>query len=700
MRRDDLSAIGVAQGNERRRLAIDVGGTFIDYVLFDERTGAVSVDKEPAYRDEVQDQLFVGYDRVVDGAPPLARIIHGSTLAINTILQESGAKVGLITTNGFRDVLELGRGNRTDIYDFFLNPPKVLVPRFLRREVTERVGASGEELIALNLDDLRREAEFLVHSGVDAVAVCFLHSYANPEHEKQARAWLVDEYPSLIVSTSHEVATEWREYERTSTVVLNAYLMPSLTKYFSDIEKGLGERGFSGDLAIMQSNGGVMPAGVASQIPIRTLESGPAGGVVGARVLAGAMGESNVICTDVGGTTFDVALISGGDVIERYKTQVAKRPILAPITDITSIGAGGGSIAWIDEQNSMRVGPMSAGARPGPACFGFGGDKPTVTDCNLLLGRLDRDNFLGRRMRLSVDAAAAAVATVAEPLEMDLATAAGGIIRLAETNMAYAVRQVTIERGHDPRLFSLLAYGGGGGFFASALMKDLETSRAVIPEAAAVFSAWGLLFADYREDASVTRVFPITDDNHDEFVDLARGVVSEVLPKLARHGFDITKAITTVRTEIRFVGQEHTLTVPISLDGDAASVVRRLREDFSGRHLAQYGQADISRGIEVVTVRATALGQVSHPSLIKPLSNREPVVPRSVRRVWFSGANEFVESTIWAREDLVPGAQVDGPAVIEEWNSTILVAPHQMATVDEFGSVILTNSANMLHTGI
>ena len=673
------------------RLAVDVGGTFIDYVLLNERTGDISIDKEAAYRDEISRQLFVGYDRIVGEDADVKRLIHGSTLAINTILQEKGARAGLITTAGFRDVLEIGRGNRTDIYDFFWTPPAPLIPRHLRREVAERVDFEGEVVEPLDTGGLLEQARFLVEEGgVEVIGICFLHAYANPVHEREAADLIRAAHPGVYVTASHEVASEWREYERTSSTVLNGYVMPIVSRYFSEVEADLAGRSFDGDLAVMQSNGGVMPTDVCMRIPLRTLESGPAGGVVGARALAEAIGEPNVICADVGGTSFDVALVHDGEAIERFRTDVDRRPVLAPTVDIISIGSGGGSIAWIDERGVLRVGPESAGSRPGPACFGGGGTRPTVTDCNLLLGRLDPERFLGSRMRLDTAAAEAAVATVAEPLGMTPAEAAAGVIRLAETDMTYALRLMTVERGYDPRSFALLAYGGGGGLFAAALLDELEIPRAIVPAAAAVFSAWGLLFADYREDAALTRVVAVTAGTEADFIELVAGVRSEAAAKLALHGLPEADGLVAARADVRFAGQEHTLSVPISGTGSPVDVVDELRREFATRHRAHYGQADESRDIEVVTIRATATARVPHPELRAEEGGGGGAGPRETRPVWFSSLDGFADADIWSRSDLGPGDTVSGPAIVEEWNTTIPVGPGQRATVDAYANLVIS----------
>ena len=674
------------------RLAVDVGGTFIDYVLLNERTGSIAIDKEAAYRDAISRQLFVGYDRIVGADADVRRLIHGSTLAINTILQETGARAGLITTAGFRDVLEIGRGNRTDIYDFFWTPPTALVPRHLRREVDERVDFAGAVVAPLDEAGVLAQARFLVEEGdVEVVGICFLHAYANPVHEQRAADLIRAAHPDVYVTTSHEVAAEWREFERTSSTVLNGYIMPIVSRYFGDVEAELQGRSFDGDLAIMQSNGGVMPIDSCKRVPLRTLESGPAGGVVGARALAHAIGEPNVICADVGGTSFDVALVYEGEAIERFRTDVDRRPVLAPTVDIISIGSGGGSVAWVDDRGVLRVGPESAGSRPGPACFGNGGTRPTVTDCNLLLGRLDPTRFLGSRMQLDTAAAEAAVETVAAPLGMSAVEAAAGVVRLAETDMTYALRLMTVERGYDPRQFALLAYGGGGGLFAAALLDELEIPRAIVPAAAAVFSAWGLLFADYREDAALTRVIAVTAGTEAAFVELVAGVLREAAAKLARHGLPEADGLVTARADVRFAGQEHTLSVPIGDQGTPAEVVAGLRRDFAARHRAHYGQADESLDIEVVTIRASATAQVPHPEL-RPGAATGPngARPGGNRPVWFSSVDELIATDIWSRDDLGPGDTLAGPAIVEEWNTTIPVGPGQRAVVDALGNLVIS----------
>ena len=475
-------------------IAVDVGGTFIDVVSIDRETGDVSVEKQPATPDRLAEELLTALARLPGEPSDIERFLHGSTVAINALLQRTGATVGLITTKGFRDVLELARGNRPHIYDWVWVPPEPLVPRALRREVTERLGPRGEEIVPLDLAGLAREVDALVADGVEAIAVCFLHAYANPKHEREAAEVIARRAPSLPVTLSSAIAAEWHEYERTSTAVINAYVQPLFDAYLGSLRDRLEAAGMGGAIGVMQSNGGVMAAERALELPVRTLSSGPAGGVIGVATLARLLGHPDAICTDVGGTTYDVAIVEGGRVQERTETEIAGLPVLAPTVDVTSIGAGGGSVAWIDELGALRVGPASAGARPGPACFGFGGEEPTVTDCHLLLGGLDPERFLGSRMQLDVGAAERAIAEkIAMPLAMPVGEAAEGVLRIVETSMANAIHSMTVERGIDPRGFTLYAYGGGGGLFAAATATELDIATIVVPRAPANFSAWGIL---------------------------------------------------------------------------------------------------------------------------------------------------------------------------------------------------------------
>lgn len=673
------------------RVAVDVGGTFIDFALLDERSGELVIEKQPATAGRLAEEFLAGLKRLPTPPPEIARLFHGTTVAINAVLQEGGARVGLLTTRGFRDVLAIGRGARPEIYNLFYMPAEPLVPRYLRREVPGRLSADGAELEPLDIGALGREADLLVENGVEAIAVCFLHSYANPEHERRALELVRSRHPEVSVTASSEVATEWREFERTSTTVLNAYVQPLFSGYLSELGAGLREAGYERPLALMQSNGGVIEAARAASLPIRTLESGPAGGVVGAQALAAELGHPNVICADVGGTSYDVALVIDGRIQERTQTSVAGRPILGTTIDIVSIGAGGGSVAWIDHRGAVKVGPRSAGARPGPACFGFGGEEPTVTDCHLLLGRLDPDRFLGARMKLDVGAATRAVVErIAGPIGATPEAAADGILSVAEMNMTYAIRAVTVERGLDPREFVLVSYGGGGGLFAAATAEELGIPTVVVPEAPANFSAWGILTSDYREDAALTRVRSFGPDAAGVLVEDLRELAERSTAELRAYGFADESVELFYRADVRYAGQEHTITVPLEASwlGSEERLLSGTRDRFVALHRQLYGHGESEPPLEIVTLRCHAAGRVARPGFAEwPVE--EAAAARTTRPVYFRGAGGFADVPVFDRECLGRGQTVVGPAIIEEWTSTTVVPPGWSSRVDRLGNILL-----------
>jgi N-methylhydantoinase A len=673
------------------RVAVDVGGTFIDFALLNERTGELVIEKQPATPSTIVQEFLAGLGRLPVALEDVERLFHGTTVGINAVLQERGARVGLVTTMGFRDVLEIGRGSRPEIYNVLYLPPRPLVPRYLRREVPERMKADGSVLVRLDLEALDREVAYLVAEEVEAVAICFLHAYANPEHEREAAAHVRSRHPALSVTASHEVATEWREFERTSTTVLNAYIQPLMGRYLNDLGGSLTGSGYSRPLALMQSNGGVISAERASERPIRTLESGPAGGVIGAQALAKTLGFPNVVCADVGGTSFDVALIEDGRILETTETEVGRRPVVGPIIDIVSIGAGGGSIAWIDDLGGVQVGPQSAGAEPGPACFGRGGTEPTVTDCHLLLGRLDSENFLGSRMKLDVEAAERALRTrVAEPTGLDLEAAADGVLSIAETNMVFAIRAVTVERGLDPREFVIFSYGGGGGLFAAAVAEELEVPTVVIPRAPANFSAWGILTSDYREDAALTHVEPLEPAVASSATARLDALANAAVGELRRYGFGEGDVELLHRVDVRYAGQDHTITVPVDagwLD-DRDAFLAGVRERFVAAHTQLYGHGTLDPPLELVTSRARAVGRVATPPVAAVDGQARLAAPRAQREVYFRGVGR-VETPVYDRQSF---SSADGPAIVEEWTTTIVVPPGWAARADRLGNLSLDRS--------
>lgn len=682
--------------SRRYRVAVDVGGTFIDFALLDEESGELLIEKQPATPATLADEFLTGLGRLPLPVSKIDQLFHGTTVATNTVLEERGARVGLVTTQGFRDVLGIGRGARPQIYDFLYLPPEPLVPRYLRREVPGRLAPDGSEIAPLDLEALDREVKRLLEEDVDAIAVCFLHSYANPQHERQAVDRIRERHAHVVVTASSDVATEWREFERTSTTVLNAYIQPLFTGYLGDLVQKLEENGYTRPLAVMQSNGGVIDSGRAAQLPIRTLASGPAGGVIGAHALAAELGFANVICADVGGTSYDVALIENGDILERTQTSVGRRPILGPVIDITSIGAGGGSIAWIDHRGTIKVGPQSAGAYPGPACFGLGGEEPTVTDCHLILGRLDPNNFLGSRMRLDIDAARRVIGErIAAPTGLELELAAEGVLAIAETNMTYAIRTITVERGLDPREFVLCSYGGGGGLFAAGTAEELEIPIVVVPRAPANFSAWGILTSDYREDTALTRVRSFDEETAGLIVSDFEDLAAKATRDLASYGFDESSCEMLYRADLRYVGQEHTITVPLDAGWmeDEERLLAALRERFVSMHEQLYGHGSLDPPLEVVTCRCRAVGRVARPQWPEWRVD-DPAEPEGVREVYFGKSNGYAATQVFDREKIAVGQVIEGPAIVEEWTTTVVVPPAWTASADRLGCVVLERRAS------
>jgi N-methylhydantoinase A len=675
------------------RAAVDVGGTFIDFVLMDEETGAIKIEKVASISDQLPSQFLKGLTAFGVSIDAVKRIFHGTTVAVNALIQERGAKVGLLTTKGFRDVLEMGRGGRKPVYDFVQRSPTPVVERFLRREITERTSFKGEVLEPIDLNEVDREVDFLLSKGVQAVAITFLHAYAHPSHEIAARNRILARYPHLPVSLSHEIAAEWREYERTSTTVLNAFIQPMVKGYLDTLQRRLAGAGYLQPLAIMQSSGGVADAETAGKKPIRTLMSGPAGGVIGARFLCSHLGYNNVICTDVGGTSYDVAIIEDGKILERSQTEIARRPVLGSLIDVISIGAGGGSIAWLDKRNGLQVGPQSAGASPGPVCFGRGGEEPTTTDAHLVLGRLDPDYFLGGRIKLDLASARKAIEEkIAKPLGIAVEAAAHGIVVIAETNMANAIRTKTVERGLDPREFVKLAYGGGGGLFACSVADELEVPRVIVPVAPANFSAWGILTSDYVEDEVRTKVLPFDAQHVGETLPVLRELSDRAIEAVVSYGFRREDVVLLRRLDMRFENQEYTITVDLEPDWmDTATLLAGARDKFVTAHQRLYGHGDPAANLEQVSIRCRAIGRVRAPEVAK-LSAPPKTTAAKSRLVYFQKAGGFVPTAIVERDTLAPGRHLRGPAIVDEWTMTTVVPPGWNCRCDDYGNLILEPS--------
>ena len=683
-------------GNPTIRIGIDIGGTFTDFVLVDERTGALTLEKTLSTPAELWQGIRAGLDRLGVNLAEARLIVHGTTVGLNSFLERKGRATGLITTQGFRDVYEIGRHNRIDMYDLFYLKPQPLVSREYRLEVRERLNERGEVLTPLAEEDVAACVQAFQQAGIDSIAICFLHAYANPVHELQAGEIINQLYPQASVSLSHQLVREWREYERTSTTVINAYIAPVVAEYLERVGEGLGEQGYRRAFYINKSSGGIIPAAVAKAAPIHSIMSGPAGGAISAAHVGHLEGFDNVISFDMGGTSTDVALTFEGVTRVTSEAKVDRHPVLVPMIDIHSIGAGGGSIAWISETGALNVGPQSAGADPGPACYGRGGQAATVTDANLVLGRLDPAYFLGGAMALDGEAAHRAVSEcVAQPLRLETVEAASGIIRIINAKMGHAIRAMTIERGLDPREFVLLSFGGAGGMHACALAEELSIPRILIPMATGQFSALGMLLSDIRHDFVRVSLALGTELDAETVEGRYQELVAEGRQTLAHEKVPEEYMAFQRSLDMRYVGQEYTVTVtvPSRLSGDWLPPIRA---QFDRLHERTYGHASAEEPVEVVTLRLTAFGRMPELTL-KRLPEGGPTPPTEARRgelpVYFGRSERqraLVDCTVYDRDALLAGNVVVGPALVLEMGATTVLNPGFRLAVTPLGSLLIT----------
>lgn len=681
------------------RLAADIGGTFTDLVLLDE-AGDLHVHKTPSTPDDFKVGVITGVEAIIesDGRPistadgPLSEtdyFVHGATVVLNALIQRKLPVTALVTTKGFRDVLEIMRTNNPYMYDMQYVKPRALIPRRLRFEVNERTRHTGEVLTPLDDDSVREVAERLKASGAETVAVCLLHAYANPEHERRVRTILLEVCPDLVVCLSSEVAAELREFERSSTTSINAATVPIITSYLDRLSSDLEKMGLKRDLCVMQSNGGVITANVARHLPVRTVMSGPSGGVVGGTHLANQIGLENVLTVDMGGTSTDIGVISHGRAMTVDESEVDRWPIMAPMIEILAIGAGGGSIGWLDAGGGLRVGPQSAGALPGPVCYNRGGTEPTVSDACVVLGRLDPEYFLGGKMDLDVDGAHSVVETkVANALRMNKFEAAAGIVTVVTANMAKAMRQILVARGLDPRDFTLMAFGGAGGMVAGDLLRVSEVKRAVVPNNPGALCAIGMLVTDFRHDASATMIRSLEKADVAEVANLYKDLEKKAVGQLLSEGVSSDDVVVERYIDVRYIGQEYYLRIPVADDGEVD--VTKLGDDFNDEHERNYGYATREFPCELVNLRVTALGRVERPTFPEYPERKPsdgPLEPSLRRAVYFDGG--FVDTGIYKIDTLRAGDMIDGPAVIEDPRSTIVVQTGQNARVDALRNIHL-----------
>jgi N-methylhydantoinase A len=681
------------------RAATDVGGTFTDLVYFytDPETGAQEIVTAKA--DTTPPDFEQGVLHVLEkGGVSLAEIVHlahGTTVVINALTERKGVVTGLITTQGFRDVLEIARGNRPDFFNLHYEKPPPFVPRRLRREVPGRLTQDGRERAPLDLSGVPAILDDFRAEGVQAVAICLLHSYADPAHEEAILARVRELWPDVSVVASHQITREWREYERTSTAVLSTYVQPVAERYLTRLAEGVRERGFDGQLYIMQSNCGVDSVEKTKEIPITMIESGPASGFWGAAELGRLIGEPNVVALDIGGTTAKCSLIEGGHVkivsdywIERSRLS-AGYPVMVPVVDVVEIGNGGGSIAWVDDFGKLHVGPRSAGAVPGPAAYGKGGTEATTTDANLALGRINPDYFCGGELEADMGAVARALAEVAGRLGVDAREAAEGVVRIANNNMVNALKLVSLNRGYDPRDFTLVCFGGGGGMHAVALASELGMRRVVIPRAADVFSAWGMLMSDLRRDYFVTRLLTLGDGTAARVDALLREIEGLAVSQFAREGIERDRIRFLRYGKLRYENQEHSVEVLLpdgEVDGEA---VRRIADLFHGSYEREYTYR-LDAPVEFVAAHVVALAEVGklEPAAVPRTGRRLEEALKASRRVDY--ATEGVhEADIYVGELLEPGMGFDGPAIVEFRSSTVVVHPGNEFNVDDYGNMTI-----------
>ena len=678
-------------------IAVDIGGTFTDLVAFDHETQKVLYSKSPTTYDNLVDGILDCFNKA-QLKPAQATIVnHGTTLVINSLIQRKGAKTALVTSQGFRDILEIARGNRPDPFDLHYQRDEPLIPRELRLEIPERMGSKGEVVTPLDVAGLEKLAGEIKKLGVEAVAIFFMNSYINPAHEEVAAEKLKELLPDTYVTFSTDLTREWYEYERCSTVAANAYVGPQVSTYIRRLDNDFKQQGFGGSLFMMGSNGGLLSTDRTCRQPIGLVESGPIGGCIGASAYAEKLGFKNLVAFDMGGTTAKCALVENGrfSVNSLYYANgyVKGFPIKSAVIDIAEVGSGGGSIAWLDSQKRLHVGPQSAGSTPGPVCYGRGGTEPTVTDANLVLGRLNPANFLGGEMPLDVSAAERAIAArIATPLgyagESGMVQMADGIISIATVIMAGAIRKVSVEHGLDPRDFILFSYGGGGPLHSSALAHELSIPTVVIPPEPGNFSAIGMLLADARIDTSKTFVGILDDKSVPHMAEAFATLEKDAAASLASE-FGTSDVFFERHAEMRYRGQRHNIKVPVSGLQDQEAIRAAFERDYKRR----YGHADAKAPAEFQALHLSAFARLKQPDVARLPRTATPTETAQTRKIFIGNAGGWLDAKIYHRDALEPGFTAPGPAVIEEYGSTTVIWPGDKFAIGALREITISCSA-------
>jgi len=680
------------------RLAADIGGTFTDIAAFDEETGRLSFGKKPSTPDALVDGIEMGVGEAGTKFAEANLFLHGTTVAINTILERTGANTALVITEGFRDVYEIGRVNRPDAYNLFFKKHVPLVERALRFEINERMYAEGEVYRPLIDAEVEALAEKLGAMGIEATAILFLHSYRNPDHEIRAKAIFERINPDMFVTVSHELSQEYREFERVSTVAANAYIGPKVRSYLSGIEERITGEGFGGSFLVVQSTGGLYEVAQAKSDCVHMLESGPAAGVIGTKALCDVLEIEDAISFDMGGTTAKSGVISGGVPLTTGSALIGgydqALPIQVAMMDIAEVGTGGGSIAHLSDGGSLRVGPESAGAHPGPVCYGLGGTEPTVTDANLVLGRLAADRFLGGDMQLDTAAAEAAIKKrIADPLGMDVIAAADGILKIAATAMSYAVKAVSTERGLDAASFAMVAFGGAGPLHASDVAREIGMGRIIIPQAPGHFSAFGMLFSDLRYDYVRTWPIRLADVDFADIEPIYEEMEDSGRAAIERTSINAGETVIQRAADMRYVGQEHAVTVDLSLALFETQDRDGIKAEFDRVHEIRYGTSAPAEQAEIVSLRSAVTGTMQKPPLEPIETGTEAPIDAAKagsRRIYFGEEAGFIDTQAYDRRHLLAGNRIEGPAVIDEHASTTLIEPGDFAIVDGYGNLVIS----------
>lgn len=675
------------------RIGVDTGGTFTDVCLYDEKTQEIVVTKVSSTPSDPGQAVMDGLLKIVSehaavalADADLSRVgyfAHGTTVATNALIQGSGIKTGLITTGGFKDLLELGRQRRPKLYDFTATKPPLLVDRDLRLEVKERVRYDGSVENAIDLVEVREQAEALKEAAVQAVAVCFLYSYLRPDHELEVRQILEEVLPGIFLSISHQVLPEFREYERLSTTVVNASIGPVMRGYLRRLAGNLEAAGLPVVPNITQSNGCVMSFDVAQHLPVRTLMSGPSTGVVGAAKVSAIAGYPDIITFDMGGTSSDVALVKDSRPTSSSGMTLEGRPIQAPMLDINTVGAGGGSIAWVDNGGHLKVGPRSAGADPGPACYGLGNTEPTVTDANVVLGILNQESLLAGSMPIDASLSFAAVESLGKKLGLTVTETAQGIISVVTANMARAIRVVSVQRGYDPVDYALVAFGGAGPLHSARLAQELGITTTVIPQRPGAMSALGMLMTDLRADYTRTAITKLEESCHPRIAEVIAGLEAEAWEWVATEGAGPAQAEIRWVVDVRYVGQNYEIGVESPRGEIDSAWAENVTQQFNDAHERRYGYCSPDAVIEIVTFRVESSIKVPHAEF--PTQSPGAVAevePIGSRDVYLAEEAAFVQCHLYERDLLLPGNIIHGPAIIEQYDTTVFILPNQRVVVD------------------